>query len=302
MPEIQLSELVCMDSPQAVLEEVRLILGKALPGINTDPVDCAFEAAISLFIGEYPGYRSCLAKYHDLHHTTDVFLAMARLIHGCLLSGAKLSRERVFISLDAALFHDAGYIQEDHDTEGTGAKYTAVHVRRSAEFFKKYGQHHNMDLPEIEAGMSMILNTDIKTDVSSIKFQDDECALLGQMLGAADLLAQMADRTYLEKLLHLYREFEEGGIGGFENETDLLRKSLNFFNMIEDRLSAFNVCGDYMRNHFRARWDLDMDLYGKAMARHKKYLEKLVKMSDNEMLANLRRGNAESKASNRTGC
>lgn len=297
MTEIQLSELICMDSPQAIFEEVRNILSKVFPNINTDKLDCAFEAATHLFLGKYPGYRSCLAKYHDLQHTTDAFLAMARLIHGCVIAGEELKPQNAILSLIATLFHDSGYIQEENDIEGTGAKYTLVHVQRSALFLKKYGRLHNMADYEIEMGTAMILNTELRADPASITIRDKDCALLGRMLGAADLLAQMADRTYLEKILLLYSEFKEGGIGNFENEIDLLRKSLEFFDVIEKRLLSFKHWGDYMQNHFKSRWDLDSDLYGQAIEKHKQYLGKLVKMSDAEVLSNLRRGKAADKHS-----
>jgi len=40
--------------------------------------------------------------------------------------------------LNAALFHDTGYIQEKSDDEGTGAKYTSIHVKRSIQFLDKH--------------------------------------------------------------------------------------------------------------------------------------------------------------------
>jgi hypothetical protein len=42
----------------------------------------AFSDSANLFRGEYPGYRACDTLYHDMQHTLDVTLAMARLING----------------------------------------------------------------------------------------------------------------------------------------------------------------------------------------------------------------------------
>jgi hypothetical protein len=53
--------------------------------------------------------------------------------------------------------------------------------------------------------------------------------IMGKMLGTADLLGQMADRLYLEKLIPLFHEFEEGKVPGFESELNLLRKPTNFY-------------------------------------------------------------------------
>ncbi len=41
-----------------------------------------FDDVVSLFQGRFPGYKACDTPYHNLRHTTDVFLGMARLVHG----------------------------------------------------------------------------------------------------------------------------------------------------------------------------------------------------------------------------
>ena len=93
---------------------------------------------VKLFRGNYPGYQKCNTWYHDLKHTTDCLLAMARLLHGASLNGLPLPDRDVVLGLTAALFHDTGYIQAEDDLEGTGAKYTLVHVERSVAFMEKY--------------------------------------------------------------------------------------------------------------------------------------------------------------------
>jgi len=69
-----------------------------------------------------------------LRHTTDTFLAMARMIHGATLEGETFSERHINLGLIAALLHDSGYIQSESDLQGTGAKYTASHVQRSIDF------------------------------------------------------------------------------------------------------------------------------------------------------------------------
>ncbi len=56
------------------------------------------------------------------------------------------------------------------------------------------------------------------------------------MLGSADLLGQMSDRAYLEKLLFLYKEFREAGIPGFNTEFDIIRKTVDFYEITVQRL------------------------------------------------------------------
>ena len=47
------------------------------------------------------------------------------------------------------------------------------------------------------------------TALEEIPFRSDETRAMGRILGSADLIAQMADRTYLEKFPLLFEEFQE---------------------------------------------------------------------------------------------
>ena len=55
------------------------------------------------------------------------------------------------------------------------------------------------------------------------------------MLATADIMAQMADRTYLEKLLFLFHELEEARINLFDGEVELLVRSRDFYARMADR-------------------------------------------------------------------
>jgi hypothetical protein len=93
------------------------------------------------------------------------------------------------------------------------------------------------------------------------------------MLASADLLGQMADRTYLERLLFLYYEFREANVGGYERELDILQKSIGFYETTQKRLN--NELGNvavYMRSHFKKRWKLDKDLYEESIQKNIDYL------------------------------
>ena len=217
MSSRQLYDLIMMNSPEAVLDEVQYILRLISSDFDTKLVTSAFNTTVNLYNGDYPGYRACNTEYHDLRHTTNTVLAMARLVHGAVLDGESFLDRHISLSLVAALFHDAGYIQEEHDTEGTGAKYTESHVIRSMDFLENTGAELGLSKEEIAAGRSMIICSDPALDLSTIAFPSSQIELLGRILGAADLLAQMADRTYLEKLLFLYREFKEANVGGFDS-------------------------------------------------------------------------------------
>lgn len=285
-----LHDLVLMNSTEAVLDEANLVLTRISPDFDTDLVTRAFTATIDLYRGNYPGYRACNTDYHDLPHTTNTFLATARLIHGSVLNGETFTDRFVSLCLIAALFHDSGYIQEEHDTDGTGAKYTQTHVRRSMDFMERAGPKLGLSDDEIHAGCTMISCTDLPVNISEITFDSTSCNRLSRILATADLLAQMADRSYLEKLLFLYREFKEAGVGGFENELDLLQKTVGFYDFFNQRLkNTLDSSDRFMTSHFIARWNIHKNLYREAIENQKNYLIKILEIPDANPLDHLRR-------------
>ncbi|MBN1851018.1 MAG: hypothetical protein JW932_20830 [Deltaproteobacteria bacterium] len=286
----KLADFLPMESPGAVFDEVKMILHMISPHYHEASVTSSFILAMNLYNGNYPGYRACNTKYHDLRHTTDTFLAMARLIHGAIIQGEALTEHEIQLGLAAALLHDAGYIQKKHDQHGTGAKYTANHVQRSMDFFERYGSEYGLSDDDITSGRSMILCTDLAVEISHIHFPSKQIALLGKMLGTADLLAQMADRIYLEKLLYLYQEFKEAKIGGYKSEIDLLEKTVGFYDFISNRFAtALDKVNEFMLYHFLTRWGIMKDLYLEAVENQKNYLKKILRMRGADPRGFLRR-------------
>jgi hypothetical protein len=275
--DIHLYDLLEMESPDAVLDEVLVILGLLSPDFEIDTVVSAFHMVRRVYAGHHPLYRACNTHYHDLRHTMDAFLATARLVHGARLIGENLGDRRIITALVSALFHDTGHIQEKDDNEGTGAKYTANHVRRSMDFLTRYGGELGLSDHEIAEGRAMILCTDIQVEITPSLFSSSSVELLGRVLNAADLLAQMADRIYLEKLLLLYHEYKEGNTGNYESELDLLKKTIGFYEYIERRLSPImNRVNAFMISHLSSRWGVTTNLYTEAIERQKAYLKKIL--------------------------
>ncbi|OIN96825.1 MAG: hypothetical protein AUJ48_00915 [Deltaproteobacteria bacterium CG1_02_45_11] len=302
MNDKQLYNLIRMDSTEAVLEEVRVILDLIAPNFNTAPVASSFVKTVELYKGNCPGYQSCNTEYHDLRHITDTFIAMARLVHGAVLNGKTFNDRQIVLGLVTALLHDTGYIQEKHDHEGTGAKYTSSHIQRSIDFLQLYGAEYGLSDEEILAGRAIILCTDLAVDISTIKFSTSKIELLGKMLGTADLLAQMADRTYLEKLLFLYHEFKEAEFGGYENELDLLRKTIGFYDFIAERLkTTLNATNRFMVSHFASRWNIQTDLYHEAIEKQKNHLKQIVKAPDLDYRSHLKRDRVVEKIRKKFG-
>jgi hypothetical protein len=280
------------DSPADAMRQVASIIREFSPGADLACIETSFNDIVGLFAGMYPGYRRCLTEYHDLRHTTSVTLAMVRLMHGAVSEGMTIPQPDVELGVLAALLHDTGYIQKEGDDAGTGAKYTLTHVDRGVEFAREYlTARLKKSLPDAGRCGSIIMCTQIGKPLSSIPFEDEQTALLGKMLGTADLLGQMADRMYLEKLLFLFREFTEGGIGNYENEFDLLRKTVDYLDSTRERLAGeLGGISRLMRSHFRARHNVDRDLYGEAILRNRAYLENIIDMHAGHHRRRLRRG------------
>jgi hypothetical protein len=275
----QIAKLFPVDSPPAVLNEVKEILRRISPGFDTVVMDHVFKDADRLYNGIYPGYRACNTGYHDLRHANDTFLAMARLIHGAVRDGELLTERQITLGLIAAIFHDSGYIQEKSDRQGTGAKYTAIHEQRSMDFLSRHGAKYGLSPEEIAAGRTIILCTDLDVDIADLSFASYQIELLGKMLGAADLMAQLADPMYLEKLQFLYREFRESGMGNYESELDILQKAVVFYDIFDHRIQTkLGAVDRFMGLHFHSRWGMRGNLYQEMIIRQKNYLLKTLKI------------------------
>jgi hypothetical protein len=291
MEEMQLSRIVNMENPQSVLDEVRTIVFMMFEEFDFDILNHIFKDIMRLFRGEYPGYRKCNTDYHNLKHTTDTFLAMARLVHGAFVSRENFTSKQVTLGLICALMHDTGYIQTLDDEMGTGAKYTGIDTKRSIVFMDKYIADSEFSKKDFKHYPNILICAGLDAEIKKIQFDSRQTELMGKMLGTADLLGQMADRTYLEKLLFLYYEFKEGGIMGYADELDLLKKTMDFYDMTQKRFT--NVLGGmnkYMRYHFKARWNVDKDLYMDSIERHINYLEFILKNHEKDYRGHLKRG------------
>lgn len=279
------------DTFEEVINEVNLILEMISPEIEVSVISKAFDLIVDLFQGKWKVYKACSTQYHDLDHVLSTFLAMARLVHGAVLNGYEISPRLVEISLMAALLHDAGYIQNKNDNEGTGAKFTMFHVQRSMDFLQIHHARFGLTEDEAAIGVEMIRCTDLAVDFTEIEFASKEIELLGKTLGASDLLAQMADRAYLEKLLFLYHEFKEANAGGYSGELDLLQKTIGFFEIIEQRLDNLLDSADKIISaHFATRWDYPANLYFEAIERQKEYLARILADQESDPRNQLKRG------------
>ena len=286
----RITDLFQIDSSEKLRSEVIEILRLISPAFQTESIRNVFNSVNDLYHGNFPGYRACNTGYHDFNHASAVFLAMARLMHGAALDGSVFSASNIVAGLAAAILHDAGYIQETDDREGTGAKHKANHERRSMEFLSRHGPSFGLSADEISAGRSIILCTDLQKDITSIAFASREIELTGKLLAAADLLAQLSDQLYLEKLLFLYRECREAGAGSYSTESDIIIKALPFYDVFEDRLKSLVIKTDrYLKLHFASRSQGDENLYRVAIKKHKHYLASILSSKDADPRKHLKR-------------
>lgn len=213
------------------------------PGAPFDQLWLAFHDFRRLFRGQAEGYVGCDTLYHDQQHSLDVTLAMARLLAGYEQTAPdpdRLGHERALVGLVCALFHDSGYIRRVGERHRNGAEFTPHHISRSAEFLTNY-------LPRIGLGhwvpvaRQVVHFTGYEIALDDIELEDPRDSTVGHLLGTADMLAQMADRCYLEKCRdRLYGEFVLAGIAveqkgtrerviRYASGTDLLRQTPGFW-------------------------------------------------------------------------
>jgi hypothetical protein len=240
-------------------------------------VERAFGFTRMLYNGHFPGYRRCTVEYHDYFHTLTIFSTASRLIDGCLLSGMELGCEDVSDILISALLHDVGYLQKSEDTLGTGAKNTRIHVDRSVAFVIQqspaFGLSHERGL---RVGR-LILGTDLGKDWDHLEFRDESERRAAMILAAADILGQMSDRAYLEKLLFLYHEFREAGFEGYSTAFDILKSTAAFYESIKVRLDdTLGEVSHHSSEHFAKRFGIGRDLYREAIERHMAYLDSIL--------------------------
>jgi hypothetical protein len=250
----------------AVNGEIDRIFLELYPEASTRTLDRAFADAALMYRGELPGYLPCDTAYHDIQHVLDVTLAMARLIDGYERSrvGTEPLGQRLFqLGVITALFHDCGYIRrEDEANRANGAEFTLIHVSRGAEFLKHYLPSIGM-ADQAEVAADLIHFTGYERPVKSIQVPNLTYRLLGNLLGSADIIAQMSDRCYLEKCRdRLYPEFVAGGLAQkrqpngevqvlFSSGDDLLHKTPAFYQGANKRLRQDLDAGfSYAERHF----------------------------------------------------
>lgn len=282
--------------PRDITAEIDRIYRSLYPHHHDRAIAQAIIDISRLFRGEYPGYEACETAYHDLQHTLDVSLAMARIMAGFIREGRgpKINADMFTFGVVAALFHDAGYIRRIGDRRHlNGAEYTKIHVSRGGRFLRDYLPRVGLGRFSDAAGPTLHF-TGYELPSERIRVPAPIFRLLGNMLGSADIIAQMSDRCYLEKCYErLYPEFVLGGIDRkvgtdgkeeviFASAEDLLFRTPQFYRNAMKRLHE--QLDAMMR--FAAEQEGTRNLYVEEAEKNIRYARHIVSTGD---LAALRR-------------
>jgi len=296
--EFDVTDNINTTDPSAVEQEVVRIYQNLYSTQTVPLITRAFGDCVRFYRGADPRYYACDTAYHNLQHVFEVTLAMARLVDGYERSrrfSEPLGPDMFALGIIAALFHDIGYLRHRKDTRHrNGAEYTMRHVSRGATFLEEY-------LPELGASEwarvagRIIHFTGYEVPVHRIDVPAGAYRLLGNMLGSADIIAQMSDRCYLEKCRdRLFPEFVWGGLASaqgsaprkatalFNSPQDLLHKTPGFYRAATVRLA--DHLGAVFR-HAEAHFGGD-NPYLDELSKNIRYAERI---ADSRDLASLRR-------------
>lgn len=288
----EIHQLTANDNPDEVWAKAIDIIRQINPDYDFSVTHAVFTDVLRLFHGEFPCYCAIKTPYHNLNHTLDVFLCAIRLAHGVHISGIPLNDREIMYIMLATLFHDIGYAQRLEEDSGSGAQFTLTHVGRGIKFMQQYLLEH--DFPaDFAIPIEYLMNsTNPGLAFDSINFPDKRTRLLAQIVGSADIVGQMADRTYLEKLLFLYLEFNEAKFGNYASMHDLLRQTKHFYETALEKKLDGSFEGIYKKFtfHFREYMGVESNFYMESIEKNIDYLSKIIALGETEYLSMLKRG------------
>ncbi|MBI5638918.1 MAG: hypothetical protein HZA17_00690 [Nitrospirae bacterium] len=244
---------------------------------------------LRLFAGDYADYQGCDTFYHDLEHTIQVINPFAQIIDGWNKSGKQpaISSRNFELGLVAVMLHDTGYIKLTGDNDGTGGKYTFVHIERSISFARAYLSASGFAQEEITSVCNMIRCTGVDDRADIIAFSSEEERICGYALATADFIGQMAAKNYISKLPHLYQEFREGyeyegleklrekGSFIFESAEALMQNTPFFYDtVVQSKFREMGYLGEYIKYHMPDKEDYYTTAIENNLARLRSQLAK----------------------------
>ncbi|MBD1805878.1 metal-dependent phosphohydrolase [Microcoleus sp. FACHB-SPT15] len=212
------------------------------------------------------------ALYHDVEHTILVTLVGQEVLRGKYLREGSVSCEDWLNLIISWLCHDIGYVKgicrsdsEDDQLYATGlddmmislpfgstdASLAPFHVDRAKLFIdERFGTHSLIDTEAVKRNIELT-RFPVPADKKYL-----ETANYPGLVRAADLIGQLADPRYLQKLPALFYEFEETGVNktfGYSSGGDLRKNYPNFY---------WNVVSGYIQPALRY---LELTVTGKQI-------------------------------------
>lgn len=226
-----------------VTERARAHFGTLFAGRATDTVEVACRAA-RIALGAIAGSD---ALYHNIEHTTHVTLVGLEILHARQQKAGDLTPRTWLNTVVALLCHDIGYVRGLCRADSAGSLASGVdnqplriaagssdavlmpiHVNRG----KRFVEETFASEPSIDVGF-------VNACIERTRFPVPDDAWYAQtgdlpgLVRAADLVGQLSDPRYLNKLSAIFFEFEEIGFNqltGYTRPGDLLTGYPRFFD------------------------------------------------------------------------
>jgi len=239
----------------------------------------------AFFAGTHQFFQKNTLEYHNLRHTQAVVLATVRLFHGLHCNNILINKDTLTKGLLSAYFHDTGLLLLKEDTEQHATKYIANHEERSIIFLYRYCRMKNLDESILKDCAIIIHYTDLTLDPATFDVHSRKVQLAGQVVGSADILAQMGDRYYLETLPVLYRELRADTNCRYKSALHLMKHTASFYqNIVLKRLmNTFSNTSQSMQRHFHERHKIDRNLYIENINKNIDYLNLIIKQCGAEI-------------------
>jgi hypothetical protein len=182
---------------------------------NLAEAACRFiDFTFGLFHGNRSEFGPCDTAFHDFDHTMEGTEAVLQLLaaHDRLSGEIRFSDRQWEIALMSILLHDSGFLKSRDDREGSGAKFTSIHVGRSCFLAWDLLPEFGFSRDEIRVVQQAICATALGAKMKQIGFRSRTEWLIGALVATGDLLGQMAAEDYPERLPGLYLELCEAAV------------------------------------------------------------------------------------------
>jgi hypothetical protein len=183
---------------------------KALAPVVWRLIDFTFD----LFHGVNPAFEPCDTAFHDFDHTMQATEVVLRLLAASdrRPGDIRFTDREWELAVMSVLLHDAGYLKRREDHEGSGAKYTNIHVGRSCFLAWDLLPAFGLNKDDLRLVQQAICATALEAKLNEIGFRSRSEWLIGALVATGDMLGQMAADDYPERLPALYLELKEAAV------------------------------------------------------------------------------------------